>query len=318
MTALMGHHRIFPCLALAACSSVPSVGSIEQKGCNCDAEIPPCCCLSPILIDVVGDGFRLTSWADGVELAPRPGFRPSDRAWTEPNSDDAWLALDRDGDGLINDGSEMFGNATPQPYPSAGTLKNGFLALAQYDGDRNDTIDVKDTIFSELRLWQDRDHDGKSQPLELHTLPELGVAGVSLVYAEASEVDKFGNSFRYKAAVYGTPGSPVGMTAWDVWLVGAEPEAVVGGEAAVSGNLVLTPHGNPAELQRCYKAADGNQNTWLDYCNTVPYEIRRSCRDIASQNRQTKRNWCYNYWGEIITCTNQDSDSGQAASPIRR
>jgi hypothetical protein len=88
-------------------------------------------------------------------------------------------------------------------------------------------MDAEDDIFSELRLCQDRDHDGVSQPAELLTLPELGVAGISLAYAEAREGDQHGNSFRYKAAVYGTPGSPVGMTAWDVWLVGTEPEPVV-------------------------------------------------------------------------------------------
>jgi hypothetical protein len=307
MTAFKGHARIFLCLAsVAACSSVPGVGSSEQKLCTCDAEIPPCCCLSPILIDAAGDGLQLTSWADGVELAPRPGFRPSDRAWTEANSDDAWLVLDRDGDGVINDGSEMFGNATPQLPPPEGTLKNGFLALTQYDNDHNDMIDAKDAVFSELRLWQDNDHDGKSQPLELHTLPALGVAGISLVYVEAPEADQYGNSFRYKADVYGTPGSPVGMTAWDVWLVGTEPEPepLVGGDVAALGNPVPMLPGDREELERCYKAADGTQDDWLDYCNTVPSNIRRSCRNIASDNRQVERGWCYNYWGEILTCAN--------------
>jgi hypothetical protein len=122
-------------LLASACSSDHPVGAVEQALCNCDAEIPPCCCTSPILIDVAGDGFRLTSWADGVEFAPSPGFRSSARTWTEQGSDDAWLVLDRDGDRVINDGSEMFGNATPQPQPVAGTLRNGFLALAQYDDD---------------------------------------------------------------------------------------------------------------------------------------------------------------------------------------
>lgn len=311
--------RAFLCLALAAaCSSVPGLGSIDQDICNCDAEIPPCCCTSPILIDVAGDGFRLTSWADGVEFAPHPGFRRSDRAWTEANSDDAWLVLDRDGDGVINDGSELFGNATPQSQPPEGTLRNGFLALARYDDDRNGMIDARDAVFLDLRLWQDRDHDGISQPLELHALPELGVAGLSLIYVEAPEVDQHGNSFRYKAAVYGKPGSSVGMTAWDVWLVGAEPEPVVGGETAAWGTPVSTRNSN-SELERCYQAADGDQDAWLDYCNTVPSNIRRSCRDIASDNRQTKRNWCYNYWGEILTCAKEDLGSSvQAASPIRR
>jgi hypothetical protein len=278
----------------AACSSGPPVGSIEQTLCNCDAEIPPCCCTSPILIDVAGDGFRLTSWADGVEFAPRPGFRPSDRAWTEANSDDAWLVLDRDGDGVINDGSEMFGNATPQLQPPDGTLKNGFLALAQYDDDRNNMIDEKDPVFSDLRLWQDVNHDGISQPMELHTLPELGVAGISVAYTEAHEVDQYGNSFRYKAAVYGTPGSLVGMAAWDVWLVGIKPEAVV----SFRGDDL----GNPRERKRCHRAAEGDYDTWIEYCKSVPWRIRASCYEQGNQSEQRRRGWCDEYWGSIITC----------------
>jgi hypothetical protein len=59
--------------------------------------------------------------------------------------------------------------------------------------------------------------------------------------------------------------------------------------------------GNEAELQRCYRAADGDQYTWLDYCNTVPLSLYGSCKNIASDNSQVKRGWCYNYWGSIIT-----------------
>jgi hypothetical protein len=192
---------------------------------------------SSVLLHVADLDRRRGGWvpahlvAEGVEFAPRPGFRPSARAWTEENGDDAWLVLDRDGDGVINDASEMFGDATPQPHPAEGTLRNGFLALAQHD-DGNGTLDENDAIFPELRLWQDRDHDGVSQPAELHMLPGLGVAGVSLSYAEAREVDQHGNSFRYRSAVCGTPGSRVGMTAWDVWLVGTEPEPAVSLRAA--------------------------------------------------------------------------------------
>ncbi|HEX2686383.1 MAG TPA: hypothetical protein VHN14_07185 [Kofleriaceae bacterium] len=247
------------------------------------------------MIDVAGDGFLLTSWAEGVEFAARPGVRPSARAWTEPNSDDAWLVLDRDGDGVINDGSEMLGNATPQPQPPAGTRRNGFLALAQYDDDRNGAIDEHDVIFSELRLWQDADHDGTSQPSELHTLPELGVAGISLAYAEAREVDQHGNSFRYRAAVYSTPASPVGMTAWDVWLVGVRPEPVVSfREAAATGD--------PKELERCLQAAKGNLSTWAAYCNTVPDDLKRECFSKGPESKRNRRLWCYNNWGSIITC----------------
>jgi hypothetical protein len=85
-----------------ACSAVPEVSSTEQALCpTCAGDNPPCCCQSPIVIDVAGDGIRLTSWANGVAFALRPGYQPSARAWTEPNSDDAWLVLDRNGDGII-------------------------------------------------------------------------------------------------------------------------------------------------------------------------------------------------------------------------
>ncbi|HEX2689843.1 MAG TPA: hypothetical protein VHN14_24660 [Kofleriaceae bacterium] len=210
--------------------------------------------------------------------------------------------MDRDGDGAISDGSDMFGNATPQPQPPDGTTRNGFLALAQHDDDGNGVIDETDAVFSELRLWQDADHDGVSQPWELHTLQGFGVAGISLAYTEAREADQHGNSFRYWARVYGTAGSPVGMTAWDVWLVGVTPEPVVSSKAALS-TPDLEPSGDEKELERCYRAAEGDLDTWLDYCNTLRWPISASCRRVGHGNRDAKRGWCYDYWGSILTCT---------------
>jgi hypothetical protein len=164
----------------------------------------------------------------------------------------------------------------------------------------NEAIDDHDVIFSELHLWQDVNHDGVSQPWELHTLADLGIAGISLVYAEAWEVDHHENSFRYWAAVYGTPGSPVGMTAWDVWLVGVRPAPAVDKRSTLDDT---EPRGNPREHERCYRAADGDQDSWLDYCNTIPPRLRKSCRNIAPDNSQVKRGRCDEYWGSILTCT---------------
>lgn len=147
---------------------------------------------------------------------------PVQIAWTA-NANNAFLVLDRTGDGQITSGMEMFGNFTSQnlsPHP------NGFIALAVYDdpmngGNGDGVIDARDAVWPKLRLWVDANHDGISQPGELHTLPEMGVFSISLDYSLSKRTDEFGNVFRYRGRInQGIPGnSDVDKKIYDVFLL---------------------------------------------------------------------------------------------------
>jgi hypothetical protein len=120
----------------------------------------------------------------------------------------------------------LFGDLTPQPTPPTGQKRNGFLALAEYDkrsqgGNADGKINAQDTIFASLRLWQDSNHNGISEPSELHTLTELRLLSVNLDYKESKRKDQFGNSFRYRAKVDHASGAQFGRWAWDVVLLGS-------------------------------------------------------------------------------------------------
>jgi hypothetical protein len=226
---------------MASAQSCPNCDNCCCGGCTDVVGVSPdttaCpqgCCSSPIIVDTTGHGFHLTSAEDGVLFDIHADGHPVLISWTAAGSGNAFLALDRNHNGKIDNGKELFGNVTQQPKSDH---PNGYLALAEFDkpengGNGDGIIDDRDDVFSHLRLWIDENHDGISQPEELHTLPELGVYSISLHYRDDQRFrDQYGNWFHYQAALNPDPKdgtSKDGRITYDVFFKTASQPSALG------------------------------------------------------------------------------------------
>lgn len=154
---------------------------------------------SPIVINLGQNSqVKMTSAAAGVDFDLAGLGIPQRLGWTSVNSDAGWLIR---GTTVIN-GQQLFGNLNPQApplYPSE--LDNGYRALRVFDENNDGQITVADAIWPELHIWFDRNHDAITQPGEVVSVQDSGIASLSLSYQTIGKRDQHGNEFRYRGDV---------------------------------------------------------------------------------------------------------------------
>jgi hypothetical protein len=148
------------------------------------------------VLDLNGDGIQTTDLFYPVSFDLNGDGIPERVAWTCWWTEEGFLWLDLNRNGIVDGGQELFGQGTR--LPSGETAANGFEALKVYDGlsyggNADGIVSEDDLIWSHLRLWVDRNHDGISQPQEISSLRRFDIVAIRLDFSRVQEVDGNGN-----------------------------------------------------------------------------------------------------------------------------
>ena len=177
-----------------------------------------------MIIDLDDHGFQLTGLENPVNFDLDATGQAEEIGWTAPGVRNGFLCLDRNHDGAITDGHELFGQVTP--LANGQPAKIGYVAMAELDhpalgGNGDGVLGPEDASFKDLCVWVDSNHDGVSQPAEIQTLAEAGIVRLAYDYVETRRQDSHGNLFRYKSRAWGL--NPAGrvrqLTTYDVFFV---------------------------------------------------------------------------------------------------
>jgi hypothetical protein len=178
-----------------------------DDGDNCSGQC------SPIIIDVEGDGYDLTDAAHGVAFDIDGDGLANRLSWTRAGSDDAFLWLDTNGNGVVDSGAELFGDAVRD---------NGFDMLKTFDANGDGIVDRHDAIWPSLRLWLDSNHNGISEATEISFVASSRFTGIGVQFKIVGKRDKYGNSFRYKGRVYASDDQNGAERVYDIILAQAK------------------------------------------------------------------------------------------------
>ena len=186
-------------------------GYINEPSLGPDMSIPETT-TSPVILDLDGDGIETRSLQDGIFFDHDGNHFAENTGWV--SADDGLLVIDKDGNGKIDSGNELFGNNT---VLSNGSLAaNGYEALQELDTNGDGTLNSRDEAWQQLQVWQDRNGNARVDDGELMSLSEAGIAAIDTDYKNSTWVDKQGNAHKQIGEVIYLDGSE-GQSA-DVWF----------------------------------------------------------------------------------------------------
>jgi hypothetical protein len=193
---------------------------------------------SPIVLDLNGDGISTQSIASGVQFDIYGVNHLVATGWV--SGGDGLLVMDRNHDGTVNGGTELFGQGTN--LASGAKAVNGYQALSELDANHDGVINAGDSSFAELMVWVDSNSDGVSQSGELQSLQQLGISQLDLSAQKVTELDH-GNIIGLVSGYTTTDGATHAMA--DVWFTTSLSAKAVGtvAEGGSNATTAMEPTG---------------------------------------------------------------------------
>ncbi|MBS4099091.1 MAG: hypothetical protein KGZ83_19955 [Sulfuricella sp.] len=185
------------------------MASSKESFCIAEHTPPP---ISPIILDLNGNGIETVGIKGGAYFDYNNDGFAEQTGWV--GADDGLLVWDRNNNGRIDSGRELFGNQTQ--LKSGALAANGFQALAEFDDNRDGKINASDAIWASLQVWKDSDGDGYTSPGELLSLTDAGVQAINTGYIASSLTDAQGNQHLQIGSFIRSDGTTAAAT--DVWF----------------------------------------------------------------------------------------------------
>ncbi len=213
---------------------------------------------TPLVLDLDGDGVETTNVEGGNVLFDFDGDGNKNKTgWV--HSDDGLLVFDRNGDGVINDGLELFGNNTDR-YDGTGKCRDGYEALAQEDTNGDGVVNHLDDNWANLKVWRDLNQDGISQADELFSLEELGISGLEVGH-DGSTRNQNGNILCGQGSYIDAEGNTQAMT--DAWFQQNTFEREYTDTVEIPEELNVLPNmGGSGAVRDLLEAVSKQKETW--------------------------------------------------------